>query len=79
MARIMRGCLTAQYQPEGAEVPETNPSVTKHEVPVDYDLDVEFEWSKSKNEPVAQKEKEENSDTEYANMEITYDRNSARG
>ena len=31
MAKTMKGCLTAQSQPKGAEEPETNPSVTQQE------------------------------------------------
>ena len=64
---------------EGTEEPKTNPSVsqqeeqpdaTEGEVITDYDPDVDYEESEPKNEPGAQKEKEEHSDTEYANIEI---------
>ena len=61
------------------EEPETNVSVPRQElqpdvidgkVIADYDLDVNYEGSEPKNESVAQEKKEENSDAEYANMEI---------
>ena len=79
MARIMRGCTTAWSQQEGTEELKTNPIVPEKEEQADaiegediadYNPDVDYEGSESKIEPVAQEEKEENSDAEYANMEI---------
>ena len=66
-------------QQGGTEEPETNVSVPQQEeqpdaaegeVIVDNDPDVYYEGSEPEIEPVAQEEKEENSDAEYANMEI---------
>ena len=39
--------------------------------PQHYDPNINYEESESKNEPLAQEEKEENSDAEYVNMEIS--------
>ena len=39
---------------------------------VDYNLKVDYDGSEPENEPGAQEEKEENSDTEYVNMETTH-------
>ena len=70
-------------QKKCAKEPETSPSVPQQEeqpdategkVIVDYDLDIDYYGSASKNEPVTQEEKEENSDAEYTNVEITQDR-----
>ena len=66
-------------QQEGAEEPETNPSVPQQEeqpdasegkVIADYDPDVDYEGSEPKNEPVTQEEKEEDPDKKDAFMEI---------
>ena len=74
----MRGHPTS-WPPEGTDESKTNPSVLQQEeqpdsaegeVIVDYDLDIDCEGSKQKNEPIAQEEQQENSDAEYANMEI---------
>ena len=79
MARTMRRCLTAWSQPEHAEEPETNPSAPQQEgwpdaakgkVIVDYGPNIDYAGSEPKIELVAQEEKEENSNAEYANMEI---------
>ena len=79
MARLVRGCPTPQPS-EGAGEPETNSSVPQQEeqpdasegkVIVDYDLHIDYERSDPKNEPVAQEKKDENSDAEYANMEVS--------
>ena len=76
----MRGCLTAQSQPEDKEEAERNPSVLQQELQPDttegediakYDLDVDYQQSEPKNEAVAQEKKEENSHAEYAKMEIS--------
>ena len=81
MARLVKGHRTAWLQPEGKEEPETNPTVSQHEVQsdttegkviADYNSDVNYEGSEPEDEPVAQEEKEGNSDAEYANMEISY-------
>ena len=78
----MKGCLTARSQPEGTEQPETDPGVLQQEkqpdaaegnVITDYDLDVDYEGSDPQNKPDSQEEKEENSDAEYAKMEIPHD------
>ena len=80
MTRI--GCLTARLQLEGAEDSKTNPSIpqqkehpnaAEEEVIADYKLDIDYEGSEPKVEPNAQEEKEENSDPEYATMEIPHD------
>ena len=87
MARTMRGCPTA-WSPEGMEDPETNPSFPQQEeqsgtaedkVTVDYDPDIDYEGSDPHNESVAQDKKEENSDAEYANIEIPQDGYSTKG
>ena len=76
----MRGCLTVPSQPEGAEEPETNSSVTQKEewpnttdgkVIAENELDVAYkpEGSDPGNEPNSE-EKEEKSDPEYAKMEL---------
>ena len=78
MARPVRRCLTP-WPPEGAGEPETYPSIpqakeqldmTESKVIVDYGSDIDYEWSEPKNEPVAQKEKEEQLDVDYVNMEL---------
>ena len=78
LARPVRWHPTPQ-QPKDAGEPETNPNVSQYEeqpdaievkVIVDYDLDRDYEGSEPMNEPVAQETKEENPNTEYANMDI---------
>ena len=72
----MRECPTAQSQKKGTEELETDcqqeeqPDAAEGKVMVDYNMDIDYEGSEPKNEPVAQKEKEENSDVEYVNVEI---------
>ena len=66
-------------QQEGAEEPVTNPSVPQQEERpgtaegediADYHLETDYEGSEPKNEPVAQEQKEEDPDAEYAKMEL---------
>ena len=75
----MRGHSTAPLQPDGREGPQTSASVPLQEVQLDaaeskviadYDLDIDYEGSEPKIEPVTQEEKEENSNTEYANSHM---------
>ena len=82
MARPVRGCPTPQAQQKGAEEPETNICVPKKErqmdttgveVIADYDLDVNYEPKGSDPEIKAVHEEEENSDVEYAKMELSQD------
>ena len=79
----MRGCLTPQ-PPKGTEEPdidpfqEEQPDATEGKVIADYDLDVDYEGLEPENKPVAQAEVEENSNAEYAKMEILKMRHSAR-
>ena len=79
MAKPMRRYTMPQSWQGGTEEPETNTSVPQQEkqpdaaegkVIIDYNPDVDYEGSEPKNEPVAWEEKEENSDTEYANIEM---------
>ena len=60
MTKIVRGCPTAQSQPESGKEPETNPSVLQQEkhpdategkVIADYNLDIYYKGSEPKNEP----------------------------
>ena len=78
MVRPVRGCLTAWLQQEGAEDPQTKPSVpwqeeqpeaTEGKVIADYDLDVDYESEGSDPEIKPVDEEDENSDTEYVKME----------
>ena len=82
MARLVRGCPTARSQQESAEEPETNLSVPQQEEHpdtvedrdiTDYDLDIDYEGSEPKNEQVAQEQKEEDPEAEYAKMELQQD------
>ena len=75
-----KGHERAWLQLEGTEELKMNPSVPQQEeqtdategkVIIDYDLDIDYDGSEPKNEPVAQEEKEENSNAEYVNMEMT--------
>ena len=82
MARTMRRCPTALFQPEGAEEPETNLSIPQQEewadaaegkITADYKLGVDYTPDRSdpENETDAQEE-EENFDAEYAKIELPW-------
>ena len=82
MARPVRGCPTPQPQQGGREEPETNISnlqkeeqtdATEEEVIADYDPDVDYKPEGLDPEMTAVNEAEENSDTEYAKMELPQD------
>ena len=76
MARWVSGCPTASLQTEDAEKPEQDhqqverPDAIEGKDILDYHLDVDYEGSECENELVIKAEVKENSDTEYAKMEI---------
>ena len=84
MARAMRGCLTAWLQQEGAAKSWNNVSILWLEEQADAkegkvmvyykpDINYEPEGSDPNDEPDAQgEEEEENSDVEYAKVEIPF-------
>ena len=79
MAATIRGCLILQLQPEGTEEPQTNISIPQQErqldaaegkVVADYELDINYQSEGWDPEIEAVHDKEENSDAEYAKMEL---------
>ena len=78
MAMTVKGCLTAQLQHEGAEEPETDPSVHQQKVQEDaandkvikdYKLDVDYKTEGSDPEIVDHVEEKVNSHAEFMKME----------
>ena len=79
MARPVRGHLTSRPQQEGAEEPERDPrqeeqpGAAEGKAIADYGQDVGYEVSEPKVEPDAQEQRQVDSDTEYAKMEMLRD------
>ena len=78
MTGTVRGCLKVWLQPEGVVGPETNPSIHQNKEKVDategkvtWDYHYEPEGPDAENEPDAQ-EDEENSNAEYAKVELPH-------
>ena len=76
MARTRRGCLTVQFQPNGAVEPENSASIPHKKeqedakdcrVVVGYKQDVHYEaeWLDSNDEPVAHEKEKMDSNAEY--------------
>ena len=75
MARTARECPTVLSQAEGTEEPEIDPRQEEKQMTQKAKLQemkiwLQTEGLEPKNETVAQEGKEENSNAEYANMEI---------
>ena len=82
MARPVRGCLTPQPQQGGTKEPETNTSVPQQEEQIDasegkdiddYDAHLDNKPEGLAPEIKAVDEDKENSDTEYAKIELPHD------